>query len=776
MKSLSVLRIMIWAVLLSMCASAAAQNNAVPFLTQSLNPASVAPGSKTFTLTVNGTGFASSAVVNWNGSTRLTEVISSSQLKATINASDVSSPQTAWITVTNSAPGGGTSNVIFFPVRSRSSSLGMAISQPFAGATAVAVGDFNNDGKLDVAWVTASALNVSLGNGNGTFQPAITTITNGGESNPYYLLTGDFNGDGNLDLVLGNDGGVWLFLGNGNGTFTGSPNPVGGFNGGNEGIGVADFNQDGNLDIYIAGLEADYEEFAILTGNGDGTFGYDCCYVTGSPPGAGDFGILSGAPAVGDFNQDGYLDLAIGGYPNGSDGEIEIFLGTANGGFTQGTTISGVYAINVATADVNNDGKLDLITDNGCVLLGNGDGTFRPCTALLAGELDGVGDFTGNHILDVANNGGYPPPGIAVNLGAGNGTFPTDVTFPGPTAGYAAGAIGDFNNDGRLDVVTSLGYLLIQTRVDLAPISLNFGSQDIGTTSAAQTATLTNVGASSLAIEKIAIIGAGSKNFHQTNDCGSSLAAGANCTISVTFTPSSGGAVSATLEVRYEGAGSPETVALSGTGVTSPTVSLVPSSLSFTAQLIGTTSPAQTATLANTGDQTVTISNIAVSGAFTQTNDCPTSLGVSGVCQIQVVFSPSQAGNTAGTLSVTDNALNSPQQVSLNGAGTAITLVPSAVNFGDQNIGTLSSVAPITLSNIGTLAVGISSIVITGADPKDFLEGNKCGSTLPADSSCKIQVRFRPTQTGARSAVVSISDGGGASPQTVPLSGTGTQN
>jgi hypothetical protein len=770
MKPLSVLGIMRAAVLFSMCAVAAAQNNAVPFLTQSLNPASAAPGSKAFTLTVNGTGFASSAVVNWNGSTRLTEVISSSQLKATINASDVSKPQTAWITVTNSAPGGGTSNVIFFPVRGESASIGMAISQPFAGASAVVVGDFNNDGKLDVAWATEGTLNVSLGNGNGTFQPPITTS---GFENPQ-LVTGDFNGDGNLDIVAAASDGFWVLLGNGDGTFTTSftADP---FDGGNDGIAVADFNQDGCLDILAGGWQLDEAFFRIYTGNCDGTFTGSLEYQTGVLGEQGS-GVTPGDPAIGDYNKDGHLDLAVGGYPNSAFGEIEIFLGGRGGYFSQSNTLA-VYSVNVTTADVDKDGKLDLITDSGCVLLGNGNGTFQPCIALPAGgEIDGIGDFTGNHRLDVASNEADVPPGVAINLGAGNGTFPSVVTFTGPTAGHAPGAIGDFNNDGKLDVVTPTGYLLLQTTVDLTPIALSFGNQNVGTSSAAQIATLTNVGASSLAIGKIGITGKGGKSFGQTNDCGSSLAAGASCTVSATFAPTFGGPVTASLEVSYKGAGSPETVALSGTGLKSPTVSLLPSSLSFTAQSIGTTSPAQTATLTNTGDQTVTISNLVVSGSFTESNNCPSSLGVSGQCQIQIVFTPTTSGTVGGVLSVTDDASGSPQQVSLSGVGTAITLLPTAVNFGSQNIGTSSPAAPITLSNIGTTAVGISSISITGADPRDFPEANNCGSALSGNASCTIEVRFRPTAAGARSAAVSITDSGGASPQTVPLSGTGTQD
>ena len=116
--------------------------------------------------------------------------LSSSQLKATIDASDVSTAQTGWVTVTNPPPGGGTSNVVYLPVRKPSASVGMAISQPFPNATFVAAGDFNNDGKLDVGWYGNGGFNVSLGNGKGGFQAPILNTNVLGEE----FVVGDFNG------------------------------------------------------------------------------------------------------------------------------------------------------------------------------------------------------------------------------------------------------------------------------------------------------------------------------------------------------------------------------------------------------------------------------------------------------------------------------------------------------------------------------------------------------------------------------------------------------
>ena len=743
---------------------AGAQTNAVPFVAQALNPASTAPG-KAFTLTVNGTGFAPAAVVNWNGVPQLTEVISTSQLKASISAADVATPRTASISVTNPAPGGGTSNIVFFPVRATAASIGMAITQAFPNAKAVVVGDFNNDGNLDVVWVDDNFLNTSLGNGKGGFQ---APITNSEGSLMAQMVTGDFNGDGKLDLAGIGSGTLLVFLGNGDGTFTESlDQPV--FNGGISGVGTADFNQDGHLDIYVAGWETGPTFFEIYLGKGDGTFSLGGSFNTGDFGGPG---IYPQMPAIGDFNGDGYLDLAIGGPSTGGRGNaVQVWLGSAAAYFTELGTIEGAYAGNIAAADVNDDGKLDLVTDIGCVLTGNGDGTFQPCSALpYSGELVGTGDFTGNRQLDVVTSSSV----LAVNLGAGNGTFSSAFTFGVQDSGLAYGAIGDFNNDGKLDAVTSNGSLLIQTTVDLTPISLAFGSQNVGTKSTAQMATLTNVGTAALTIGTIGIKGTGSADFTQANGCGSSLAPGASCTISVVFAPKSAGIFAASLIVNYEGIGSPQSVALSGAGVAPPTVTLLPSNLQFSMQLVGTKSAAQTATLTNTGAQPVTISGIAASLPFSETNSCPSSLGTGESCTIAVTFAPAKAGGASGTLSVTDDAANSPQKVILKGTGTVLSISPAEINFGDEKVGTRSASAPITVTNVGGNAISISSIAVTGTNGGDFSQANNCRSRLAAQATCTIKVTFKPTATGARSAAVTLTDNGGGSPQSIALSGTGT--
>jgi hypothetical protein len=226
--------------------------------------------------------------------------------------------------------------------------------------------------------------------------------------------------------------------------------------------------------------------------------------------------------------------------------------------------------------------------------------------------------------------------------------------------------------------------------------------------------------------------------------------------------------------VSYQGAGSPQNVALSGTGVTPPKVSLKPVSLTYVTQLVGTTSTAQAAILTNIGQQDVTVSSISITGAFSQTNNCPSTLGAGLSCQFQIVFKPTVAGTAHGILSVNDNATGSPQKVRLTGTGTVITFSPIGVNFGNQKVGTTSAAAPITMRNVGSSSVSITQVAIAGANPGDFTQTNDCGSSVPAHGSCTISVKFKPTALGSRLAAVSVTDNGGGSPQTVPLAGTGT--
>ena len=204
-----------------------------------------------------------------------------------------------------------------------------------------------------------------------------------------------------------------------------------------------------------------------------------------------------------------------------------------------------------------------------------------------------------------------------------------------------------------------------------------------------------------------------------------------------------------------------------------PVATLSTTSLTFGVQLVGTRSAAQRATLTNTGTTPLTISSIAASGDFVQRNDCGSGVPAGESCTIKVAFRPSAKGVQTGTVTITDDAANSPQTIALTGTGTVVQLSPSALDFGDQVVGTTSDPLTATVTNISSEDLHISGVGISGANFGDFAETTTCRSRLAAGGSCTIDVTFTPGARGDRHASLKIVDDGGASPQAVPLAGTG---
>jgi phospholipase C len=754
--------------------------NPVPFVNEPLLPASAVPGGSSFALTVNGTGFVSNSVVSWNGSPRSTYFISDKQLTATINAADISTAGTASVTVVNPTPGGGTSNVDFFQVTIPTSSISLNRTDVATGIgpDSVAVGDFNGDGHQDLAITiqncpvfpscSPGTVSIMLGNGDGTFQPQ-TSYAVGGQ--PYSVALGDFNGDGNLDLAVANafDNSVSVLLGNGDGTFQ---TPTAYATGSGPYVVISnDFNGDGRLDLAVVNYTGN--TVSILLGNGDGTFQPQMTFATGQNP---------RWLATGDFNGDGKLDLAIA---NLTDNTVSILLGNGDGTFqTQTALASGAAPFSLVAADFNGDGNLDLAVANSgdntlSILLGNGDGTFLSPAVYTAGaspESVIVGDFNGDGQMDLAI-ANFNGASVSLLLGNGDGTFQAQTSFATGSTPQLATA-GDFNEDGRLDLVTAnltdntVSVLLQAPVVMASPSGLTFGNQAVGTTSPAQTITLSNTGSAALFVSSIA----GSGDFAQTNNCPlapNTVAAGASCTISVTFTPTAMGTRTGAITVTDNASDSPQSLSLTGTG-TAPVVSLSPTSLDFGNQLVGTSSAPQAITLTNTGTGTLTISGLAISGDFSQTNNCGSSVAPSASCTISVTFTPTTTGGRSGSITITDNASDSPQSLSLTGTGTApvVSLSPTSLDFGNQLVGTASAPQAITLTNTGTGTLTISGLAISG----DFSQASNCSSSVAPSGSCTISATFTPTTTGPRTGAITITDNAGSGTQAVGLSGTGTAN
>jgi hypothetical protein len=308
--------------------------------------------------------------------------------------------------------------------------------------------------------------------------------------------------------------------------------------------------------------------------------------------------------------------------------------------------------------------------------------------------------------------------------------------------------------------------------VGLSP-GLNFGYQSDGTTSAPQIMTLTNTGNTNLTVSNVTITGPNSGDFAQTNSC-STVSPQGTCSITVTFTPSISGTETADVSIADNAPNSPQLGSLTGDGIgNGPAAIFNPTSLTFGSQLIGTSSPTQSIALTNIGNAPLAVSNISVSPGFSQTNNCGSSVAAGASCTINVLFRPTKLNVTTGSLEVKDNAAGSPQTASLTGTGTYVTLSPTTLNFGTVTVGQASTPQVATFTNGAKFALPIKSLSITGTNISDFTETNTCGTSVAAGASCTITVTFKPTASGLRTADVSVTDGGGGSPQTVALTGTG---
>ncbi len=307
-----------------------------------------------------------------------------------------------------------------------------------ADSRSIAVGDFNGDGKADLAVSTASGVLALLGNGNGTFQAAVSYVAG---SNPASVAVGDFNGDGKTDIVAGDEGSntVSVLLGNGDGTFrTAVSYPIGNIA---YSVAVGDFNGDGKADLAVSTPNG----VLVMLGNGDGTFLPAVTY------GAGNSVMFA---AIGDFNGDGWPDLVIA---NTLANTVSVLLGNGDGTFQLPVSYAaGSSPTSIAVADFNGDGSSDIaVGGNGFVnvLLGNGNGTFQAAVSYAGGTYVVAGDFNGDGVADLAA-ANQSTNSVSLLLGTGNGTFQAAVSYPvGASPGFAA--VSDYNGDGRTDLAVA---------------------------------------------------------------------------------------------------------------------------------------------------------------------------------------------------------------------------------------------------------------------------------------------------------------------------------
>jgi hypothetical protein len=456
---------------------------------------------------------------------------------------------------------------------------------------------FTPSGAPDIAaafQLAGGGTSVLLNNGTGAYPSSASTVGNTGMSSNFDVATGDFNNDGKVDLLTAGSGGsfVELHLGNGAGGF-GSGTPVAGA-AATRTVTAGFFNNDSNLDFAIG--PASGASLLVFLGNGNGTF---AAPSTISLPA----GTANAAPLAVDLNGDGLGDLVVADARDASPANLTVlrstgtgFVPTAGSPFDLGFSTGGsAIAPGVAAGDLNNDGNPDIAVANSGgvgavarVLLGKGDGSLQapvaisgtPSNDLVIADLDNDGN------MDLAATRFAGP--VSILLGNGSGTsFSNGGTL---TAGASPMHIisDDFNRDGNPDLATSNEgsntvsvFLAKPPTVSVSPGSLGFGNQDVGTTSSTQTVTLTNNGPQTVG-PIASITGPNAGDFQRVDDhCSPAsvfVGPGANCTVGMRFRPGSTGDKNATLEIASNAAGSPQKVALSGTGVPPPntTIPVVP--------------------------------------------------------------------------------------------------------------------------------------------------------------------------------------------------------
>jgi hypothetical protein len=348
-------------------------------------------------------------------------------------------------------------------------------------------------------------------------------------------------------------------------------------------------------------------------------------------------------------------------------------------------------------------------------------------------------------------------------------------TVAGPTTGGQITISDNGNNSPQMVGLSGTG---VSASVTASPTSLSFGNVAVGDTSASQTVTLTNGQTGSLTINSVVVTAGSPYVVGASSTClNPTVAAGASCTVVLTFNPATTGAApAASLTITDTANSSPQTVTLSGTGV--PPVTISPTSLSFGNVAVGTTSASQSVTITNNQIAGLTMGTFIPTGSFyISSSTCPSLLATGSSCTLGVYFKPTALGATSGDqLPIFDSAPGSPQIVTLSGTGTApgiVSLNPTSLAFGTVEI-TNTVVQNVTLTNNQSVPLNIASITGFPAGFSLNFATTTCvaGNPVAAGGSCAIAVSVTPTAAGPLGGTVTVNDDATPATQTFTVSAT----
>lgn len=661
--------------------------NPVPAIS-SLSPASALSGGGNFTLIINGTGFTSASAVSFAGTARAATLFSTTELTIPVGYADIAWPGTAAVVVTNPSPGGGASNSVTFNINAPVPTL--STISPTSGTLgpgpvilSVFGSNFTNTSVLNLAGVPQATSYVSSNFLIGIMTNLDTagtlnvTVTNpapgGGTSNALpFTVSGTNPAPTETSLqpsVATSGGGAFSLTVNGTNFLSTS---------------VVSFNGSPRATSYVSTTQVTATILASDIASG----GSYAVTVSNPTPGGGTSNALA---------------LAVNNPTPAITGLQPSSVNAGSAAFT--LAVNGTGFIPASTVTFNGSSRTTSFVS-----------ATQLTAAISAADVSAVGSAS------------------------------VSVTNPAPGGGAAAAA------SFAITAAPAAQAVLSQT-------SLSFPSTTVGSTASAESVTLSNPGNAPLNISGINLAGNNPADFAYTATCGSTLAAGSNCSISVTFTPAAAANYSATLFVADNATGSPQSVSVRGTGmaVLAPAVSLTPTTLSFAANT-GTTSSAQSVTLSNTGTAALSITGISITGSgasdFSETNNCGGSLAASGSCSISVTFTPASATTFSATLSVADNASGSPHTATLTGTGSTVQsdyAVSSASSTQSVSTGGAASYTILVVSSpAGSTYAGAVTLSATGL-PTGATASFNPATVTPGSSSASSTLTIQ-TEAAARTA------------------------